>query len=139
MAKTKVILVAGEALKKEKNFGGTTGVPGQLVANSAGEVVLAAASYADNIMVLDLSSANGFDIDGTYGEDSQVPVLYPTNGCVLNVVMDSGAATITKGDKLYWTGTGVKKVAASEPALFVAAETKTYAATDKRILVEVVK
>lgn len=137
--KTKVVLVSGENITKvEKKLITAAAKPGQLVASSTGgNVALAGASYAGPVQILDLSSMTGFDIDTAYAVDDQVPVAYPTKGMLVNVVLDATAGAVAAGAKLYWTGTGVKTVADTEPALFIAQEAKTYAATDNKIIAEV--
>jgi len=110
MAANRVILTAGEALKREAKLMSGTITPGRFVMpasnterteegwddKSTGAVVPATAGYRDQFSVVDLSSINGMawindykkDSPFSYNETDQIPILYPTNGCIVNVQVD---------------------------------------------------
>lgn len=104
MAKNKVILTAGEAIKREGRLMSGTSAPGLFVmpAENADKDILTdkstaayaptTAGYVRQIAVVDLSSKNGMDWNDTFVEGDQIPVIYPTNGCIVNVRCASDAA-----------------------------------------------
>jgi hypothetical protein len=137
MAANRPILTAGDALKKEKVLTGSA-IPATFASASGAGVETAAADYVEQVAVFDYTGANGVDFDHTaYAEGDQVPVLYPTNGCEINVALDPASGAVTAGDYL-GAGAGGKavKVVDVTTALGVALENAAAGAGGK-ILMEV--
>lgn len=97
MAKNKVILTAGECIKREGRLMSGNSAPGlfvmpaenadrnELTDKSTAAFAPTTAGYVRQIAIADLSSLNGMDWNDTYVAGDQIPVLYPTNGCIVNV------------------------------------------------------
>ena len=112
MAENRVILVSGNAIKQEQALVATGPVfAGSFVMPSAGGVDLPTADYASQIAVVDFTSLDGMNsrmgdtgANGYFNND-QIPVLYPTNGCLVNVLtIDDG---ISVGDDISIDATGL--------------------------------
>jgi len=101
-----VINIAGNMIKREASLRSQAPLtPGCLVtpylgsANSSaslsgttGEVEVASPGANLSVGVLDLSSANGMNLTDEYHQGDQVPVLYPTKGCIVNVRLETSAS-----------------------------------------------
>lgn len=152
MAKNIVILTAGEAIKREARLMSGTSQPGMFVVptadadkdiltdKSTGSVIVNADGTSPQIAVVDLTSANGMAWDITYATGDQIPILYPTNGCIINVLTQSDAA-IAYGANM--TITAGYAAAGDSNVIGVAAESFDPAdypeGTIKKIKVEVLK
>lgn len=153
MAKNRVIITAGDAIKKELTLISGTATAATFVMPAAGGVAPATANYVGQIGVVDFSSIDGMNagFDGslmksgniaqqdliTYEAGDQIPILYPTNGCIINVY--AVAAAYADGDLIGVGAGGAAAVVTDAATAFgVCRETVTLSAADK-ILVEVLK
>lgn len=168
MAKNLPIITAGDdVLKRECKLMSGTVKPGDFVMNAAnaaydeitdkstGAVAPATANYVAQVAIADLSSINGMgwtvDAPGVVGSDftyvtgDQIPVLYPTNGVICNVNIDSGATgAVAIGNYLaVGANHGVQVTATADEAIGIAREAidDVTASTliPKRIKMEVLK
>lgn len=152
MAANRVILTAGEAIKREARLmSGTTRAglfvmpaanPGWTEADkSTGAVAPATAGYRDQIAITDLSSLNALSWDDVANPGDQIAILYPTNGCIVNVLLDASASgTIAKGSKVAIGAGGGIVAGGDSDFIGVANETIVVAeANPRRIKVEVLK
>ena len=111
MAKNKVIVTAGEALKKEGKLAvGQVALPGTFVSYGVNGYSPANANVKE-IAIVDYSSVNGMDIDDTvYIEEDQLPVLYPEAGAEVNVLIDgTNAETFNDGELVAISNNGMAK------------------------------
>ena len=100
MANNKVILTAGEAIKKEGLVAESqTILGGTFVANGVGGYSANAGTLANEIAIADYSSLTGMDPDASaYVAGDQFPILYPCAGSEVNVVANAG--TFIKGQNV---------------------------------------
>lgn len=114
MANNKVILTAGEAIKKEgpvsANIGPTGRVfPGTFVMRTA-DGYLPADGTAKEVAIVDYSSVNGMErgVDVFYQAGDQIPVLYPQVAAEVNVLLDTTLPRlITPGTEMIISSTGM--------------------------------
>lgn len=135
------ILINGDALKKEKKLITGPVVPGTFVKVSGAGVVAAPAESVGQTAIVDYTGANGVNWTGTtYVTGDQIPVIYPTNGCEVNVLVDPASAAIAVGDNIA-VGAGGKagKAASVAVAVGVALEAAAIPANGGKILMEVLK
>ena len=154
MAKNKVILTSGTSDKRECRYTGADIAPGIFVMpttesattqtgvnGSTGLVTVAAASYTDQIAVADLSSVNGMSWETKFADGDQIAVLYPTNGCIINVRCGS-TADIAIGTKIAIGADGKAVSTSGSDAIGVANENwvaADYTTSVPTIKVEVLK
>ena len=103
MAKNKVIVTAGEALKKEGALAtGQSNIrPGSFVDFGTGGYAIAGATTKE-VAIVDYTSVDGMDFGVTkYNAGDQIPVVYPETGAEVNVLVDTtGAVNILKGEQI---------------------------------------
>ena len=144
MANNRVTLVSGNADKREQPYVGTTTIyGGTFVMPVAGGVDLPTAGYDKQIAIADFTSLDGMNSrmgeQGMigYNENDQIPILYPTNGCYVNVLTKSD--TIVDGDGI---GIDAEGLAVSGGTIGIArGESTSVPGSDDyfRVLVEVLK